>query len=98
MEGTIREAKYNLARVYLDNGLRRSGAKDMTDAGFDEGTIMATAGWKTRSMIDRYCIRPLVAQQTGLCKVRQFRENERKRKGPSCHAKEDGHRVTVILS
>jgi len=47
--------------------MRRSAAKNMIHAGVSEPVAMKVAGWKTRSMLDRYHI----VSQTDLAEAAQ---------------------------
>ena len=58
-EGRIRHTWKNACRKAglvgkLLHDLRRSFARDMRRSGISEGVIMKLAGWRTRSMFDRY--------------------------------------------
>lgn len=48
---------------------RRGAARDLTDAGVDAKTTMDLAGWKTRSVFDRYCIRDNGDRRAGVRKL-----------------------------
>jgi integrase len=47
----------------LIHDMRRSAAKAMRRAGLSESLIMATGGWRTRAMFERYCIASETDQQ-----------------------------------
>jgi len=58
----------------LLHDFRRSAAKALRRAGVAETVIMATGGWKTHAMFDRYAIVSHADQQDAVRKLEQARK------------------------